>query len=106
MEALNFETVYTLIMLSVFAGFSGLVAHLMRCVNDDQEITFKVCFVEWLAAKVGGIATIALCFQFDLGLWWSIVIVFLMGWFGVSNAANIMLKVFKDKFGLGVKDDR
>lgn len=107
MGSISNESVYLIVFaLSFFAGLSGLAAHLIRCLNDSVPITWQKCLIEWLAATLGGIATIALCLQFKLGLWLSIVIVFLMGWFGVSNAADLMLKIVKDKLNIGDKYDR
>lgn len=83
-----------------FAAIGGLLAYLLRTMNDEHTPTIMRAIVEALSSGFVGLIAMLICKALGLDWKWSGVVVGVFGWLGAEASIMVAIRFLKSKLGL------
>lgn len=93
----------SLLEIVVFGGFAaigGLLAYVLRVLNNDEKPTWGRAVLEALSSGFVGLIAMLACKALGLDWKWSGVIVGVFGWLGAEASIAILAKLIRGKLGI------
>lgn len=91
-----------------FAGFGGMMGHLMRTIDSGEKVTWGKAILEGLSAGFVGLCMLMACEALGLDNSWTGVIVGVSGWMGAPMTIRVLESLMLKRLGLTkeeVRDD-
>ena len=89
-----------------FAAIGGLLAYVLRELNNGTTPTFLRAIVEALSSGFVGLLAMMACKALGLDWWWSGVIVGVFGWLGAESSIMLLIRVVRNRLGIANNDNR
>jgi len=86
-------------------AIGGLLAYLLRTLNEDATPTVGRAIVEAFSSGFVGLIAMLICKALGLDWKWSGVVVGVFGWLGAEASIMVAIRFLKSKLGLSNKDD-
>ncbi len=89
-----------------FATIGGLLAYLMRTLNNAEKPILARAIVEGLSSGFVGLIAMLLCKAMGLSWEWSGVVVGVFGWLGAETSIMMLSKAVRKKLGIDNGNDK
>jgi len=88
------------LLFGLFAGVGGLLAYILRTLNNDERPKWLRGLVEALSSGFVGLIAMLACKALGLDWKWSGVVVGVFGWLGAETSIMLLAKLVRTKLGI------
>lgn len=85
---------------ALFAAGGGTVGHILRTMDGDKPIRWRVAFAQGVGAGFVGVLVLLACQALNLSEQWTGLTVGVCGWMGANATIVILEKLVFKKLGL------